>query len=131
MLMGIRWASWCLMVVAHHKGSWSEVVGGRGWAPMVGKMALRIVVLKQSRGCFGPSLDFLRWFWQLPMVLELLGELERASGGSGLMKTRPETTVEADRKSCSSRGRQCRLILRGVLAEVLRPLLTQFIQSMS
>jgi len=65
-----------LMVADYGRGRWLEVVGGRGghqWPTKWSESGPTHSSAETEQGCFGPSLDFLQWFWWLSMVVEALG----------------------------------------------------------
>jgi len=68
------------MLAAHGRGRWREVVGGRQNGRKVGPST---VAVKQGKAVFG---GFLWRFWWLCKVVEVMGELGGASGGSGWLK---------------------------------------------
>ena len=112
------------MVIVNDGRSWPEVVGGHGQPTKLLKNSNRAATHsweEQRTGGYGAILGWFRW---LPMVVEVMGVLGVAAGGSP--EKWPENAVQAARKiakkgrlaPAADRGGAFGLIFRGFLTQL-------------
>ena len=90
------------------RGTFLEVLSGRGWPPMASQMAEKWskhpAVRNRAGAILGHFWSSLQWLWWLHMVVEVLGGIREAGGGGGWPKNGQKSIGKSARIRRSNRG---------------------------